>query len=183
MTTTHPFRIPVADLLKRPGASRAVRVEGALDGLAGSAAAVPAGAPVAVDLVFERVPEGIVVRGEVAARWEAPCGRCLAPVQGALAVHVDELYEPHPLEGETYQLDVDVVDLEPLVRDAVLLELPAAPLCRDDCAGLCATCGADLNTDRCDCTHEDLDPRWAPLRQLDLSPGEGADRWPSRSGR
>ncbi|HWS47003.1 MAG TPA: DUF177 domain-containing protein, partial [Acidimicrobiia bacterium] len=83
-------------------------------------------------------------------------------------VHVDELFEPAPLEGETYALDDDVVDLEPLVRDALVLELPAVPLCRDDCRGLCPSCGIDRNAATCDCAADDIDPRWAPLRSLDL---------------
>jgi uncharacterized protein len=79
------------------------------------------------------------------------------------------LFEPAPLEGETYKLDDDVLDLEPLVRDALLLELPTVPLCREECAGLCSNCGVDLNVTTCDCTTEDFDPRWAALRSLDLS--------------
>jgi uncharacterized protein len=109
-----------------------------------------------------------VVRGTVSAEWTAPCSRCLAPVTGTISVHVDELFEPHPLAGETYELEIDVIDLEPLVRDALLLELPAVPLCRDDCAGLCPSCGIDRNVAKCDCVTTELDPRWAALRSLDL---------------
>ena len=79
--------------------------------------------------MLERVPEGIVVRGTLAAAWSAACSRCLEPVGGEISVHVDELFETVPLEGETYKLDEDVIDLEPMVRDALLLELPLAPLC------------------------------------------------------
>lgn len=168
MVSQQPFRIPVADLLKRPGAARAVEIHAPLPDLAGPGAEITADQPIAADLNLERVSEGIVVRGTLRAHWQAPCSRCLAPVDGDITVHVDELFEPHPLAGETYLLDVDVIDLEPLVRDALLLELPGTPLCRDDCAGLCPQCGADLNVTSCDCTTEDLDPRWAALRSLDL---------------
>lgn len=163
-----PFRINVADLLKRPGAQRAVSVVAPLAGLAGPASAVPEDAPVGLDLTLERVSEGIVVRGAVRARWAAPCSRCLVPVGGDIAVHVDELYERSPLEGETYPLADDICDLEPLVRDAVLLELPAVPLCRSECAGICGSCGADLNAAACGCAESEPDPRWAALRSLDL---------------
>ncbi len=89
------------------------------------------------------------MRGTISAPWEAACSRCLVPVGGELAVRVGELYERQPLEGETYLLgEDDVIDLEPLIRDALLLELPAVPLCRPDCKGLCATCGIDHNLDR-----------------------------------
>ena len=166
MPTATPFRISVADLLKRPGACRDVHVAAPLAGLAGPGAEVAG--PITVEGTVERVPDGIVVRGTVAAQWQAACSRCLAPVTGAVEVHADELFEPHPLEGETYLLDVDVVDLEPLVRDVLLLEMPAAPVCREDCAGLCPQCGIDRNAATCDCHDEELDPRWAALRSLEI---------------
>jgi uncharacterized protein len=168
VVTATPFRIPVADLLKRPGAARPVEVAAPVRALAAPGAEIPADAPVEIDATLERVSDGIVVRGEVRARWDAACSRCLAPVAGEISVHVDELFEPRPLAGETYLLDVDVIDLEPLVRDALLLELPTAPLCRTDCAGLCASCGADRNVSSCDCGGVEPDPRWAALRSLDL---------------
>jgi uncharacterized protein len=162
------WRLPVADLLRRPGAARDVHVEAALADLASLGARVDEATPVVVDVSLERVSDGIVVRGAVRATWTAVCSRCLAPVAGDVVVHVDELYEPHPLEGETYRLDDDVLDLEPLVRDCLVLELPAAPLCRPECAGLCPSCGIDRNVATCDCSIEDVDPRWAALRSLDL---------------
>jgi uncharacterized protein len=169
MSTTSTFRIPVANLLRRPGASRAIQVEGVLDDVRGPGAEVTADRPIAVDLTLERVSEGMVVRGTVTAPWDAACSRCLAPVGGELAVQVGELYERQPLEGETYLLsEDDVVDLEPLIRDALLLELPAVPVCRPECQGLCPTCGVDHNLTSCECDNSLPDPRWAALRSLDL---------------
>ena len=169
MSTTSAFRIPVANLLRRPGASRTVQLDGALSDVRGPGAQVTAGRPIAVDLTLERVSEGMVVRGTITAPWDAACSRCLAPVGGDLAVQVGELYERQPLEGETYLLsDDDVVDLEPLIRDALLLELPAVPLCRPECRGLCSNCGVDHNLETCDCDTTVPDPRWAALRSLDL---------------
>jgi uncharacterized protein len=168
MSTLTPFRIEVAALLRRPGAARSEHVEAPLAGLAGVGAEVPATSPVVVDATLERVSDGIVVRGTVSAHWVAACSRCLTPVEGDVAVHVDELYERDALEGETYALDEDVLDLEPLVRDALMLELPSAPLCRADCSGLCPTCGVDRNNETCTCAPDNSDPRWAALRGLDL---------------
>jgi uncharacterized protein len=162
------LRIPLAAALRHPGNARPVAASVELDGLAGVAAAIEAGTPVAIDLMLERVPEGIVVRGTLAGTWSAACSRCLDPVTGEISVHVDELFETLPLEGETYKLDEDVIDLEPMVRDALLLELPLAPLCNDDCEGLCVTCGANRNLARCECVTEELDPRWATLRSLEI---------------
>ena len=167
-STSTTLRIPLAAALRHPGNARPVVVAAELDGLSGIAAEVAAGSPVAVDLMLERVPEGIVVRGTLTAAWNAACSRCLEPVAGEISVHVDELFETHPLEGETYKLDDDVIDLEPLVRDALLLELPLAPLCNADCAGLCVTCGANRNLTHCECVTTELDPRWAALRSLEL---------------
>jgi DUF177 domain-containing protein len=168
MTPVNPLRIPVADLLHRPGSAREVDVSGPVPDLANGVAEVPAGAPVRFEATFERVPDGIVVRGWIRARWEGSCSRCLASVGDVVAVHVDELFEPEPLEGETYRLDDDGLDLVPLVRDMLRLELPNAPLCRPDCAGLCSVCGADRNETACSCTTAEPDPRWAALRSLDL---------------
>jgi DUF177 domain-containing protein len=169
MPTISAFRIPVADLLRRPGATRAVREAAPLADVRGPGAEIPADRPIAVEVVLERVPEGLVVRGTITTRWEAACSRCLAPVGGDVEVGVAELYERDPLEGETYPLsDDDIVDLEPLIRDALLLELPPVPLCRPDCRGLCPRCGIDHNTSECDCADAEPDPRWAALRSLDL---------------
>lgn len=168
MPTTSAFRVPVSNLMKRPGASRSVLIEGVLNDVRGPGAEVAAD-PIVVDVTLERVSEGIVVRGTVAARWEAACSRCLVPVGGELALHVGELYERQPLEGETYPLsEDDIIDLEPLVRDALLLELPSVPLCRADCAGLCPSCGADHNLTLCECDDHEPDPRWDALRSLEL---------------
>jgi uncharacterized protein len=167
-STSTPLRIPLAAALRHPGNARPVVAAVELDGLSGVAAGVAAGAPVAVDLLLERVPEGIVVRGTLSAMWSAACSRCLEPVTGEISVHVDELFELVPLECETYKLDEDTIDLEPLVRDALLLELPLAPLCDTGCEGLCATCGANRNLTRCECVTTEIDPRWAALRSLEL---------------
>jgi uncharacterized protein len=167
-STSTTLRIPLAAALRHPGNARPIASEVELDGLSGVAAEIPAGSPVAIDLLLERVPEGIVVRGSLAADWTAACSRCLEPVAGGISVHVDELFELLPLEGETYKLDEDVIDLEPMVRDALLLELPLAPLCDPDCAGLCATCGANRNLTHCECVTTEIDPRWAALRSLEL---------------
>lgn len=83
-------------------------------------------------------------------------------------VSVDELFESEAVAGETYPLDGEILDLEPLIRDALVLELPQAPVCRVDCEGLCPECGIDRNVQTCTCAPEHLDPRWAALQSLDL---------------
>jgi uncharacterized protein len=168
MSVSTGLRIIVADLLRRPGAQRDVQVDVPLPDLAAGPVAVPPDEPVHVEATLERIPEGIVVRGEVDVTWVAECSRCLRPLRGTLAVGIDELFEPNPIDGETYLLDHDSIDLDQVVRDAVVLELPLAPHCRDDCSGLCPTCGADRNEVACGCVDEVDDPRWAALRSLEL---------------
>ena len=117
--------------------------------------------------MLESVLGGVSVTGTVSAPWTGACRRCLAAASGVLDCPVRELYTEDGDGDETYPLDDDDVDLEPLVRDAVLLELPLAPLCRPDCRGLCPICGADRNVEPCDC-EAPPDPRWAALDVLRL---------------
>ena len=69
-------------------------------------------------------------------------------------------------EDEVYQLEGDLLDLEPVVRDSVVLALPLQPVCDEDCQGLCAQCGADLNSAVCDCQSKEIDSRWEALKDL-----------------
>ena len=81
---------------------------------------------------------GIDVVGTVSAPWVGLCRRCATPVSGQLSVGVRERFVDPPMaEDEFYPIVDDTIDLGPLVRDAIVLELPTAPLCREDCAGLC----------------------------------------------
>lgn len=159
------------ELRRRPGTQREVQVAMPLADLAISSARVPEGADVAVDGVLEAIEGAMTLTGTVTAPWVGDCRRCLDPVEGALEVAVKEVFEAHPTDGETYRLDEDEVDLEPVVRDAVLLNLPLAPLCRPDCPGPApevfptvvpgdADDGGDPDAERVP------DPRWAGLEQL-----------------
>lgn len=160
------LRTDVSDLLARPGARVVRRDRVAL------ATAAPAARPVDdaldLDLVLEHVTDGIVVHGSASGTWSGACSRCLEQVTGSFEVPVRELFEKQPVEGETYPIIDDEIDLELPLRDAVVLELPAVPLCRSDCAGLCPTCGVNRNEAGCDCTSESDDPRWAALDELRL---------------
>jgi uncharacterized protein len=121
---------------------------------------------------FDSVDGGIEVTGVVTASWLGECRRCLAPLGGELRCEVREMYRPRPdgeppdEDEETYPLSGEQLDLAPLVNDALLLELPIAPLCRDTCAGLCPICGADLNEAPCGCDRVVADARWEALEAL-----------------
>ena len=162
----HP--LDVRDLLGQPGASRRVSVAEPVEGLATELATVPPDVPVRADLLMESVVEGILVSGPVSGRISYRCARCLTGFTQDFAVEVSELFaRPAEEEDDAYPLGEGTLDLEPMVRDAVLLSVPFSPLCRADCLGLCERCGGDRNLGECTCGPE-IDPRWAALSQLDL---------------
>ncbi len=137
---------------------------------------VPEGAPVEVDLRLEAVMEGVLVTGTAQADLEGECVRCLEPIEDTVQVDFQELFvydDPDQRGGardgdddDVSRLEDDLLDLEPVLRDTVVLALPFQPLCREDCPGLCVECGARLADDP-DHAHEDpTDPRWARLATL-----------------
>jgi uncharacterized protein len=131
---------------------------------------VPEREPVDLDVTLEAVEGGVVVTGTVTAPWVGECRRCLGPVAATLRASVEEIFVREPEEGEAYPILGDHIDLEPLAREAVVLALPLAPLCRPDCAGLCPSCGADLNAGPCTCPPAGADSRWAALDALRQDP-------------
>jgi uncharacterized protein len=134
---------------------------------------VPPGADVQLDLRLESVVEGILVSGTATVPLVGECARCLDPIAFRLDVDLQELFvhpEPDgPAAGagdrDEPEVEDGFVDLVPLLRDAVVLALPLAPVCRDDCPGLCPECGVRL-ADTPGHTHRQVDPRWAGLDQL-----------------
>ena len=165
------------ELGRRPGSQREVsKTVQAPPDLGIEVLHVPEGAPVELDLRLEAVMEGVLVTGTAHAVLEGECVRCLEPIHDEIEVALQELYvyddEGHHRAGddteddETSRLEDDLLDLEPLLRDAVVLALPFQPLCEDDCPGLCTECGARLKDDP-DHTHEAaIDPRWGRLQDL-----------------
>lgn len=178
------LRIDVADLLSHPGARRPLHLEAAVPGLGTAVARI--NEPVTLDLVLERVPDGIVARGTVDARWDGECSTCLRDLAADLTVGVGELFEAHPDrlraetaearlrartadDGETYPIEGHEIDLEQLVRDALLLELPLAPVCAgDDCTPTVVPGVLVGATDDARVDSDVTDPRWAALSELEL---------------
>ena len=160
-----PFLVHATKLRRAMGTRWHEVRRGVVEDLACSGSAVPADAEVEADVVLEAIVGGVAVTGTVRAPWAGSCRRCLAPATGELALPVREHFTEGGDGEETYPLADGEVDLEPLVRDAVLLELPQAPLCRPDCLGLCPTCGANRNEEPCSCVAP-RDERWAALDVL-----------------
>jgi uncharacterized protein len=174
----NPLVFDLRELGRRAGALRSYRRRvPAPAGLGLDLIGVPAGAPLDLDLHLQSVTEGVLVTGTVTAAVVGECGRCLDPVSEDLVVEVCELFAyPNSATDETTELDEvhridhDLVDVEPVVRDAVVLSLPWTPLCRADCAGLCPTCGQRLDELPAGHAHELIDPRWAALLADDEAP-------------
>jgi uncharacterized protein len=131
---------------------------------------VDAEALVDVTLTLQSFSGGLRATGRVSAPWFGVCRRCSVAVLGVSDVAVDERFVDHPEPGddEAYLIEHDFVDFAPMVHDAILLELPLAPLCREDCAGLCPYCGIDRNDASCDCAAP-VDVRWATLDGLSFA--------------
>jgi uncharacterized protein len=168
-----PWVIDTRDLGRRPGSSRRYQRTAALDQELGFEPVVllPKGRAVEFDVLLESVVEGVLVTGTAAADFDGECARCLDPLSQRVTVEFTELFaypdsatDTTTDEDEVFRLVDDLVDLEPVVRDAIVLALPAAPLCTPDCRGLCPDCGgrwADLGPDH---RHETIDPRWAAVK-------------------
>jgi uncharacterized protein len=139
---------------------------------------VPTGSPVSLDLRLESAVEGVLVTGMARVELRGECVRCLSPVEDRLEVDLQELFVypgSEATEEEASRLEGDLLDLEPVLRDAVVLELPFQPLCRPECAGLCPQCGANLNDDP-DHSHESgADPRWDALLRFERGEAETYD--------
>ncbi len=168
-----PFIVDLRELGRRPGSLLPVhRTVRAPQGVGLDVIGVRAGDELTLDLRMESVVEGVLVSGTVAGPVVGECSRCLDPIQDIVEVDVVELFAyPDSAtsqttdEDEVSRLTGDTIDLEPLVRDAVVLALPVAPLCREDCAGLCVDCGLRCDDLPPEHSHSAVDPRWAALAQ------------------
>jgi uncharacterized protein len=167
-----PLVLDTRELGRRPGSQRKVSVTAEAPAELGiEILGVPEGSQVQLDLRLEAVMDGVLVTGTATADLEGECARCLDSIEDTLTVDLQELYLYQPADGndeddDVSRLEGDLLDLEPVLRDAVVLALPFQPLCQDDCPGLCVECGARLADDP-DHRHEDpIDPRWAGLAEL-----------------
>jgi uncharacterized protein len=156
-----PLRINAVELLRQPGAVRAVTLEIAAGPLAAEHERLVG--DLRVELRLTARNNSIDVDGTVSADWRTVCRRCLRDVAGTAVGVVDERYQIEALDPDAYLIEDGQLDLVPLVREVALLELDSERVCRDDCAGLCPVCGVDRNTTACSCDTTVSDDRWAAL--------------------
>ena len=118
------------------------------------------------------------VRGMLTADVETSCSRCLEPVTRHLDIAFDDVFvdareETTVAETEVGESDLDEslviggqLDMAEVIREQILLAMPEQVYCKDDCKGLCPKCGENRNLIDCNCTDDDIDPRWAALNNL-----------------
>ncbi|MCX4819632.1 DUF177 domain-containing protein [Streptomyces sp. NBC_01142] len=179
----NPLVFDTHELGRRPGAlQRLTRTVAApkdfgIEGVIG----VPLGSPVELDLRLESVMDGVLVTGTARASVEGECVRCLEPLRRKAEADFQEMFSypdaddrnrsrtAEPVDDAEDEdmlfLEDGLFDLEPVLRDAVVLALPMQPVCREDCAGLCSTCGVRLDENP-DHHHDAVDIRWAALQGL-----------------
>ena len=163
-----PYTVLVRDLVHRPGEMREKSIDVTVDDEMGNAViGVRKGTQLTIDARLESLHDGILVTGEVDTVATGECVRCLIDVTLPVEVEFAELFAYSFDEAFDFTVQDDHVDLEPLVRDAVVLSLPFQPVCQEDCLGLCPECGVRL-LDNPGHEHEaPIDPRWAALAGLD----------------
>ncbi|MFC4050898.1 YceD family protein [Actinomadura syzygii] len=184
-----PLVLDTRALGRQPGSSREENLSvPAPEDFGVEMVGVPAGAAIELDIRFEAVLEGVLVTGTATVPLEGECARCLDPIASTFEADFQELfvYDDTRSGGnagdDELRLEGDLIDLEPVLRDAVVLALPLSPLCRDDCPGLCPDCGARL-ADQPDHRHDDaVDPRWAALQGLEGDTPAGSDRGNGSNG-
>jgi len=170
----------VTELRRRTGNRRPFQRSMVARGLELTTSGVAEGDEVVIEGVLESIPEGVVVDASITVPWTGECRRCLTDIEGTATADVREIFEVHAVEGETWPLVGDQIDLAPMVREAVLLTLPLAPLCAPDCLGPAPELfpavphgavphdGPDGEADAGAEPVPPLDPRWSALDQLRL---------------
>jgi uncharacterized protein len=164
---TSPYDLPVYDLMHKPGEMRERTLEfDAPERLGAGVVYVAAGEHVLIDVRLEGLHDGILVSAEVDTTAVGECVRCLDPISEHVQVEIQELFAYSPDEAFDFAVHDDYVDLEPVVRDAVVLSLPFQPVCRPDCPGLDPETGLKLADEPDRTPREVLDPRWAALHNF-----------------
>jgi uncharacterized protein len=167
--------VSVYDVMHRPGEMREQEFSfPSPEKLGEGLVAVPEGETVDIELRLESVHEGIVTSAEVHTVASGICGRCLKDITLPVEVDIQELFAYSSGEAFDFEVHDDHVDLEPLVRDAVVLALPFQPVCQPDCPGLDPETGERLADNPARKPQEAHDPRWSALAGFQASEDDSA---------
>lgn len=167
MTASNPYLIPVHDLMHKAGTMRRVNLKIEVpEALDNSVVAVEKGAEIVIDGRLESVHEGILVSANVSGEAKSECSRCLDPLKLEVDVEFQELFAYSLTDEDDLVITDETIDLEQVVRDAVVLSLPFNPLCSNDCLGLCVDCGVKLSENPQHEHEAPVDPRWNALKNL-----------------
>jgi uncharacterized protein len=170
------FVVNISELLEKQGAQEPLHIVESTGPIAMGAQRFSFLTPVELDVVLESIRQGIMAKGSLDIEVETVCSRCLTKVDLHLVVGLEEVFATgrkaaEELLGkeeaeEAYLITNERIDLEPAVRQAIILSLPIQPLCSEACRGLCPRCGQNLNIKKCDCKIEEIDSRMEKLKKL-----------------
>lgn len=162
-----PYTVNVRDLIHKPGEMREHSFDVVLEEKLGEGlVAVQADSTLHLELRLESVHEGVLVSAEVSGEYEGECGRCLREIRQPVEVEFQELFAYSSDEAFDHEVHDDHVDLESLIRDAVVLSLPFQPVCSPDCPGLDPVTGERRAEIPAEPAREAIDPRWSALAGL-----------------
>jgi uncharacterized protein len=174
---TGPFVLPIRDIIHRSGEMREHTLEVPAPAKWGEGlVSIPEGEPVVVEVRLESVHEGILASGDIDTQYSGVCSRCLTDITEGLQVEFQELFAYPGEEEADFEVQDDHVDLETLVREAVVLSLPFQPVCQPDCPGLDPVTGERLADSAGSQQSEPLDPRWAALQDYTTDHDDEAPR-------
>ncbi len=173
---TRHLLVNVTELRRRLGERMTIDIDAILPPVEVITSRFRHGEPVTGSVVIDSIERGVSVLGSVDFAWEGECRRCLDEVSGELSAPIDEIFQVHaPDDSDIVDFDGEQIDLLPLVRDAVLIGLPLAPLCRDDCAGPDPERYPAVTADEWERMEAERaaeppppDPRWSALSEIEL---------------
>lgn len=166
------MQINVAQFLKsEQGATKVVQIDDAFED-------ENTQIPVQGELKLTRINQRILAQGKVTIDVPLICSRCLQPFICSIPINIEEEFYPtidintgsklpSPDESGSFTINEHhILDLTEAIRQYKVMTLPMKPLCREECAGMCPTCGKNLNEGPCNCPSNEMDPRWADLLKL-----------------
>ena len=161
-----PLLVNASELLRRAGLEKIIQCDVVALDLGLDDERFAPETQIHVDLRLESLTDGIVVSGQLLAPWTGHCRRCLRDLTDTAVSVVDELYQLVVTDDGAFPIESDQLNLVPMARECVLLDTPSAPLCSDNCRGLCLQCGIDLNEAACACEAPKKPSQWDVLDQL-----------------